>query len=203
MADNKKTVKVKILQPVSGWRPGDIVEVDEAIANHMTRERQIYDGAKLVPFKTAELVDANAATASSMDIANLTVKDMADVGLKNVATPPPGVSVDPATGAPAPRLSTTTNESIPLATGAPLASVQASELDQESQAADEGAPGYDGSNPLSRDRDGTAKAPEPKPADATAPKAGEQQAGDKSPVQKLADTAGKVADAIKPQKKTA
>ena len=156
MSEQPKMVKVKLLKSVQGYQAGDVIEVPEEQAKQMTTVRQVHNGSSLQPFQTAELAENSAELQSNFNLSQMTVKDMADLGMKNVVETPKGMSSD-AHGVAKPKLSTTTNEAIPHQTGAPMASVAIKSMDQEDMSSDKDSAGYDGANILSHAREADGK----------------------------------------------
>lgn len=195
MATEQKMVKVKILKPVMGWNVGDVVEVTEEQAKHMTTSRQVQSGSSLVDFQTAELADSGATVGkASYSIGQMTVKDMADIGMKNVVAPPK--AMQGADGKVNPQLSTTTNEAIPHGTGAPMASIAVSDLKQEDMSSDSDSAGYDGANILSQSREGSGGKPVKAPQKGKVSESNSDQKEDSSVGTKIKEAANTVAQKV-------
>lgn len=84
MSDAKK-VSVKILKHVGAWVPGQVVEVDEAMAKHLCHVNELTDGITSVKHVRAMLLeDALAAEEAAKDIGGLTSAEAKAMGIKNV-----------------------------------------------------------------------------------------------------------------------
>lgn len=79
--------EIKVLKHVGIWEPGDVIEVEDHIAEHMCKETELWDGAKMVIHQKAMLLsDAEELENIPADVNQLTAKQMADLNLKNVVS---------------------------------------------------------------------------------------------------------------------
>jgi hypothetical protein len=82
---SEKTVKVVLLKHSQLGNPGDTVEVTEAIAKVMTAHRDLFDGQKMVKYRTARLASEEVKEAP---IEATTQAEMDAKGKKNIVKTP-------------------------------------------------------------------------------------------------------------------
>lgn len=89
MANDQKTVKVKILTNVGIYTKGQEVEVTETEAKAMCTVRERNDGHKLIPYQTAMLMsDWEKIKKAPIDKGGLSQGELEAMGEKNVVPTP-------------------------------------------------------------------------------------------------------------------
>ena len=82
-------VKIKVLAYVGSHKPGDVIEVDEAVAKSMCTVRKKNTGDGLVDFRTAmTMAEVEEIKAQPIDKFALSQGELAMLGIKNVVETP-------------------------------------------------------------------------------------------------------------------
>lgn len=89
MANDKKTVRIKILKYVGHYEAGQEVDVSEDEAAKLCEVREKHDGEKAVKFQNAITVeDFEKAKSAPIDKGGLTLEEVRALGDKNVVETP-------------------------------------------------------------------------------------------------------------------
>ena len=81
---------IKILAAIGTYQPGEVVEVSDETAAALCREVEVNDGHGVSKVQRAVFWDPSKKIQSYMKAEDMTAKDMAELGVKNVVATPEG-----------------------------------------------------------------------------------------------------------------
>lgn len=87
--------KIKILRYVGAYVPGQVIDVEDELADMLCHPVEVFHGEQLEKIQKAVLVsDLEKLEAMPVDLSKMTAKDMHELGLKNIVPMPEEPGID-------------------------------------------------------------------------------------------------------------